>query len=76
MGRYSFDIMENAGGGDYSLVLTEYSAGAHGPLLGSTFLSPDEIDRVFDKLIEDVNAARQRALDLKIWRPRKDSEPS
>jgi hypothetical protein len=74
MGNYTFDIMANSGGLDYSLVLTEYSGGEHGPKLGATFLEPEEIDEVFNKLIDDINAARQKAMDLQIWIPKRDKE--
>lgn len=72
MGNYTFDIMANSGGLDYSLVLTEYSSGEHGPKLGATFLDPAEIEEVFDTLSEDTDAARQKALDLEIWIPQRD----
>lgn len=76
MGQYTFDIMANSGGLDYSLVLTEYSGSEHGPHIGDTFIEPEEIDRVFDKLIEDINQARQKAFDLQIWNPRDGSQAS
>ena len=71
MGAYTFDIMSNSGI-DYSLVLTEYARGEHGIKLGQPFLEPEEVDAVFDELISAIQAARQKALDLKTWHPKQE----